>query len=47
VSVSPEAVRARLGATPAQLRSSLNRLIETGDVSFSGQARGTHYSLAG
>lgn len=45
VSVSAEALRARLGATPAQLRSSLNRHIEAGDVSFSGQARGTRYSL--
>lgn len=47
VSVSAEALRARLGATPAQLRSSLNRHIEAGEVSFSGQARGTRYSLEG
>lgn len=47
VSVSAEALRARLGATPAQLRSSLNRHIEAGDVSFSGKARGTRYSLEG
>lgn len=47
VSVSAEALRARLGATPAQLRSSLNRHIEAGDVSFTGKARGTRYSLEG
>jgi hypothetical protein len=47
VGVSAEALRARLGATPAQLRSSLNRHIEAGDVSFSGKARGTRYSLEG
>ncbi|MFO7561445.1 MAG: hypothetical protein R6X02_02280 [Enhygromyxa sp.] len=47
VSVSAEALRARLGATPAQLRSSLNRHIERGDVSFTGKARGTRYSLEG
>lgn len=46
-SVSAEALRARLGATPAQLRSSLNRHIEAGAVSYSGQARGTRYSLEG
>jgi hypothetical protein len=45
VSVSAEAIRARLGATPDQLRASLNRHIEAGDVSFSGKARGTRYSL--
>lgn len=45
VGVSAEALRARLGATPAQLRASLNRHIEAGDVSFSGKARGTRYSL--
>jgi hypothetical protein len=47
VGVSAEALRARLGATPAQLRSALNRHIEAGDVSFSGKARGTRYSLEG
>lgn len=47
VGVSAEALRARLGATPAQLRSSLNRHIEAGDVSFTGKARGTRYSLEG
>lgn len=45
VSVSAEAIRARLGATPAQIRTSLNRHIEAGDVSFTGKARGTRYSL--
>lgn len=45
VGVSAEAIRARLGATPAQVRTSLNRHIEAGDVSFSGKARGTRYTL--
>jgi hypothetical protein len=45
VGVSAEAIRARLGATPAQIRTSLNRHIEAGDVSFSGKARGTRYTL--
>jgi hypothetical protein len=34
-----------LGATPAQLRATLNGLIEDGVVSYTGQARGTRYSL--
>lgn len=45
VGVSAEAIRARVGATPAQVRESLNRHIEAGDVSFSGKARGTRYTL--
>jgi hypothetical protein len=34
------------GADPTQLRTSLNRLISQGKVTFSGKARGTRYSLA-
>jgi hypothetical protein len=45
--VSAEAIRARLGATPAQIRTSLNRHIVAGDVSFSGKARGTRYTVEG
>lgn len=45
--VSAEAIRARLGATPAQIRTSLNRHIVAGDVSFSGKARGTRYTIEG
>ncbi len=46
VGVSAEAIRARLGATPAQIRTSLNRHIEAGEVTFTGKARGTRYSMA-
>ncbi|HLT38669.1 MAG TPA: hypothetical protein VK034_20415 [Enhygromyxa sp.] len=47
VSVSAEALRDRLGATPAQLRASLSRHVEAGDVSVAGKARGTRYTLEG
>jgi hypothetical protein len=43
--VSAEALRKRIGTTPAQLRASLNRHIQAGDVSFTGKARGTRYTL--
>ena len=33
-------------ADPTQLRTSLNRLISLGKVTFTGKARGTRYSLA-
>jgi hypothetical protein len=45
VNVSAEQIRAELGATPAQVRTSLNRQIEAGEVSFTGKARGTRYSV--
>jgi|GEM_PF-1850354 len=45
IGVSAEAIRARLGATPAQLRSALARHIEAGRVSATGKARGTRYSI--
>ena len=45
VEVSAEQLRAGLGASPHQLRTSLNRHIESGAVTFSGKARGTRYSL--
>lgn len=35
----------KVGATPAQLRTSLNRLIEADRVEYTGKARGTRYSL--
>ncbi len=47
VNVRAEAIRARVGATPAQIRTSLARHIEAGAVSYTGQARGTQYSLEG
>jgi len=43
--VAAEALRKRIGTTPAQLRASLNRHIQAGDVSFTGKARGTRYTL--
>lgn len=45
IGVSAEAIRARVGGTAAQVRTSLNRQIAAGDLSFSGKARGTRYSL--
>jgi hypothetical protein len=47
ISVSAEAIRARVGATAAQIRTSLNRQIAAGELSFSGKARGTRYSIEG
>ena len=44
--VSATDVRKALSADPTQLRTSLNRLIEKGLVTFTGKARGTRYSLA-
>lgn len=44
--VNAESLRASIpGATPAQIRESLNRAIGEGYVEFSGKARGTKYSL--
>ena len=37
---------ASLGASPNQIRSSLNRLIAEGSVTWTGKARGTRYHLA-
>jgi hypothetical protein len=46
-SVSATSVRGVVGAgDPIQLRTSLNRLIAKGLVTFTGKARGTRYSLA-
>lgn len=36
-------VRESLGGTPLQVRRALNRLIERGDLTYLGQARGTRY----
>lgn len=44
--VSATSLREAIGAEPTQLRTSLNRLIERGIVTFTGKARGTRYSLA-
>lgn len=39
-------LRDKLGTTAHQLRTSLNRHIEAGAVTFAGKARGTRYSLS-
>lgn len=44
--VAASELRKHLGADPAQLRASLNRMINEGKVTFTGKARGTRYSLA-
>ena len=38
-------LRRRIGGTPLQLRTALNRLIEGGKVSYQGKARATRYLL--
>ena len=43
--VSGAKIKARVGGTPLQARTALNRLIEAGTVTFEGKARGTKYSL--
>ena len=44
--IAAEEIRKRSGATAAQIRTTLNRAIEAGTVTYTGQARGTRYSLA-
>ena len=44
--VAATQLRKSLNADPTQLRTSLNRLIERGLVTFTGKARGTRYSLS-
>ena len=44
--IAAEQIRERTGATAAQVRTTLNRAIEAGTVTYTGQARGTRYSLA-
>ncbi|KIG11812.1 hypothetical protein DB30_02416 [Enhygromyxa salina] len=44
--VAATQLRQSLNADPTQLRTSLNRLIERGLVTFTGKARGTRYSLS-
>lgn len=44
--VAATTLREALGADSTQLRTSLNRLIEQGLVTFTGKARGTRYSMA-
>jgi hypothetical protein len=43
--VSATQIRNAIDADPTQLRAALNRLIERGIATFTGQARGTRYSL--
>ena len=38
-------LRKAIGGTPLQLRTSLNRLIEEGKVTYQGKARATKYAL--
>ena len=38
-------LRRRIGGTPLQLRTALNRLIEGGKVTYQGKARATRYLL--
>jgi hypothetical protein len=45
--VSASTLREAVGGDPNQIRAALNRLIERGEVTFTGKARGTRYSLAG
>lgn len=45
-SIAATQLREQLNADPTQLRTSLNRLIEKGIVTFTGKARGTRYTLA-
>lgn len=44
--VAASEVREAVGATSIQVRTSLNRLIEAGKVTWKGKARGTRYKLA-
>ncbi len=44
--VAATQLREALGADSTQLRTSLNRLIDKGIVSYKGKARGTRYSLS-
>jgi hypothetical protein len=43
--IRSEAIRGLVGATPSQVRESLNRHIAAGTISYQGQARGTSYSI--
>jgi hypothetical protein len=36
-------IRAKVGGTPQQARAALHRLIETGTITYTGQARATKY----
>lgn len=43
--ISAEELRAQVGGTPLQARASLARLINAGNVTWEGKARGTRYSI--
>lgn len=45
-SVGAGVIQKRVGGTNMQVRSACNRLIEAGQLSWSGKARGTRYSVA-
>lgn len=44
--LSAPQIRDRVGGTPLQTRTALNRLIENGKVQWTGKARGTRYVLS-
>ncbi len=44
--ISAQDVRTQVGGTPLQARKALNRLIESGRLSFQGKARATKYSAS-
>lgn len=44
--VSASQLRSKVGGTPLQTRTSLNRLIDAGKVRWTGKARGTRYRPA-
>lgn len=44
--LSAPQIRSRVGGTPLQTRTALNRLIESGKVGWTGKARGTRYTPA-
>ena len=43
--VPAEHIRKAIGGTPHQIRTSLNRQIESGAITYTGQKRGTRYAL--
>ncbi|MBK8261506.1 MAG: hypothetical protein IPK80_09210 [Nannocystis sp.] len=46
-SIGAETLRRSVGGTSLQARAALGRLIEAGKITWSGQARGTRYQVAG
>lgn len=44
--IGATAIRQEVGGTPLQVRAALDRLIESGAVSYQGRARATRYSAS-